>query len=139
MAPDRQTTILLAEEEELFRIPFLALLQKNGYNTIVAVDGPDALAKAKEYEGEIHLLLSNILMPAMTGVELATQLLIERPGTAILLISAVPHRRWILEHGWQFLSKPFRTQILKRKIEGMLSGKPEHSRDQPDPESPVRR
>ena len=132
-------TILFVEDEELCRITLLAVLERNGYNTIVAVDGFDALVKAKEHKGEIHLLLSDILMPGMTGIELATQLLIERPGTAILLISAVPHGRWILEHGWQFLSKPFRTQILKRKIEGMLSDKPEHSRDQPDPESPVRR
>ena len=121
MAPDRQTTILLAEEEELFRIPFLALLQKSGYNTIVAVDGPDALAKAKEYEGEIHLLLSNILMPAMTGIDLASQLLIERPRMQILLMSTTDQRMFRLDHDWQFLSKPFRFQTLKLKIEGMLA------------------
>ena len=121
MAPDRQTTILLAEEEELFRIPFLALLRRSGYNTIVAVDGPDALAKAKEYEGEIHLLLSNILMPAMTGIDLATQLLIERPTMRILLMSTTDQRMFRLGHDWQFLSKPFGFQTLKLKIEGMLT------------------
>ena len=121
MAPGRLTTILLAEEEELFRIPFFALLQKSGYNTIVAVDGSDALAKAQEYEGEIHLLLSNILMPAMTGIDLATQLLIERPRMRILLMSTTDQRVFRLDHDWQFLAKPFRFETLKLKIEGMLT------------------
>jgi CheY-like chemotaxis protein len=103
----------LAEEEELFRIPFLALLQKSGYKTIVAVDGPDALAKAEEYEGEIHLLPSNILMPAMTeSNRYATS--IKRPRMRILLMSTTDQRVFRLGQDWQFVSKPFRFQTLKQ-------------------------
>ena len=128
--PDGQKTILFAEDEGLFRTPLLALLQKSGYKVIVAVDGLDALAKARDHNGEIHLLLSDILMPQMTGIELATQLLIERPGTGILLISGnTDPGRLALHHGWQFLSKPFSFQILKRRIESMLNDKPEPGRD----------
>lgn len=138
-SPGGHPTILFVEDEELCRITLLAVLQRSGYNTIAAVDGIDALAKAKEHKGEIHLLLSDILMPGMTGIELAKRLLMERPGTGILLISAVPRGMWRLEQGWQFLAKPFRTQILKRKIEGMLRDKPEHRRDPADCGSPVQR
>jgi two-component system, cell cycle sensor histidine kinase and response regulator CckA len=123
MAPDRQITILLAEDEEVLRTPLLALLQRSGYNVIVAVDGFDALAKGKAHHGTIHLLLSDILMsPEMTGIELAKQLLIERPGTGILLMSAVSEGISPSNHGWQFLSKPFKFEALKLKIESVLSG-----------------
>jgi two-component system cell cycle sensor histidine kinase/response regulator CckA len=130
-SPRGHKTILFVEDDELCRITLFAVLQKSGYDTIVAVDGLDALSKAKEHKGEIDLLLSDILMPGMTGIELAKQLLVERPGTGILLISAIPQGRWQLEAGWQFLSKPFTTQILKRKIEGMLRERPERRSEFP--------
>jgi CheY-like chemotaxis protein len=129
MAPDRQKTILFAEDEESFRSPVVALLQKSGYNTIVAVDGLDALAKAKQHKEEIHLLLSDIAMPGMTGIELAKQLLIERPGTGVLLISGSDAGMLVLDKGWQFLPKPIMFQGLKQKIESMLNDGPEPSCD----------
>ena len=132
MAPVEKTTILFADDEEKFRTPVLAMLQKAGYNVIVAVDGLDALAKCREHKGEIHLLLSDVLMPKMTGIELATQLLIERPGTGVLLISGTDTGILVLDHGWQFLSKPFMFQIMKQNIESMLNNKLESSRDASD-------
>jgi len=102
------------------------------------VDGLDALAKASEHKEEIHLLLSDIMMPGMTGIELATQLLIERPGTEILLISGTDAGTLVLDRGWQFLSKPIMFQALKQKIERMLNDKPEPSRDPSDFRSPAK-
>ncbi len=90
MSPDGKKTILLAEDEADYRTPLLALLEKSGYNVIVAVDGLDALERARDHKAEIHLLLSNLQMPRMNGIELATQLCIERPETGILLISGGP-------------------------------------------------
>jgi two-component system, cell cycle sensor histidine kinase and response regulator CckA len=125
-------TILLAEDEQLVRSFVLALLQKNGYNVIVAVDGFDALEKAKEHKGQIHLLVSDIQMPRMTGIELATQLQIERPGPGILLISGMDAGMLVLDHGWQFLPKPFMPDLLKKQIETMLKEEPESGRDKSD-------
>ena len=137
MSSDGKKTILLAEDEADYRIPLLALLQKSGYNVIVAVDGLDALEKARDHEGEIHLLLSNVHMPRMTGIELATQLSIERPKMGIVLISGGAAGMLVLNHGWQFLPKPFMFQALKHKIEGMLNDKPDSERDPADFGSPA--
>jgi DNA-binding response OmpR family regulator len=123
--PDGQKTILFAEDEELVRIVFAAFLRERGYNVIVAVDGVDGLEKARQHDGEIHLLLSDIAMPQMTGIELGRQLLIERPGMRVLLISAVVAAILILDDGWQFLPKPFTLQILNHRIESILNEKPE--------------
>jgi two-component system cell cycle sensor histidine kinase/response regulator CckA len=85
MAPtENGKTILLAEDEQPVRTFVLAMLQQNGYNVIVAVDGQEALNKSRQFTGPIHLLLSDVQMPNMTGIELATQLQIDRPNTRVL-------------------------------------------------------
>jgi two-component system cell cycle sensor histidine kinase/response regulator CckA len=121
MSPDGSTkTILLVEDEQQVRTFVLALLQKNGYNVIKAVDGLDALEKARNVQGTIHLLLSDTEMPRMTGVELATQMFRERPETRILLMSGLPSGLLILNEGWQFLPKPFMAEMLKVKVSHIL-------------------
>ena len=137
MSLDGKKTILLAEDEAPVRSFVLSLLKKSGYNIIVAVDGLEALQKAKEHKGKIHLLLSNIQMPRMTGIDLATQLRIERPETGILLISGMDAGMLVLNHGWQFLPKPFMPQMLKEKIALMLNDQPESGRDISDFGSPA--
>jgi DNA-binding response OmpR family regulator len=119
MAPDTKT-ILLAEDEEPVRTFVNALLEASGYSVIVAVDGKDALEKSRAHAGRIDLLLSNIEMPGMNGVELATQLRRERAETRILLISGFPSGLLVLDEGWQFLPKPFVPNMLKAKIRLML-------------------
>jgi two-component system cell cycle sensor histidine kinase/response regulator CckA len=138
MSSAKKKTILLAEDEEHYRTPLLVLLQKSGYNVIVAVDGLEALNRARDHEGEIHLLLSNVQMPRMTGIELATQLSIERPKMGIVLISGVAAGMLVLNHGWQFLPKPFMFQALKDKIEDILNDKPDSERDPADFGSPAK-
>jgi DNA-binding response OmpR family regulator len=136
-SPDSQKTILLAEDEEHYRGPLLALLQKSGYNVIVAVDGLEALQKARDYKGEIHLLLSDLGMPRMTGIELATQLSLERLEMGVLLISGGSAGMLVLNHGWQLLPKPSMFQALKQTIEAMLNDKPRANRDPADFGSPL--
>ena len=117
-------TILLAEDERPVRTFVLAMLQKAGYNVIMATDGQDGLAKSREFKGKIDLLLSDVEMPNMTGIELATQIQIERPEVHVLLISGM----LLLNEGWQFLPKPFTSNILKQRIHHLLleqSARPE--------------
>ena len=121
MAPTGNgTTVLLAEDEQLVRTFVLSMLQKAGYNVIVAVDGQDALQKAKAFDGIIHLLLSDVQMPNMTGIELATQLQIDRPEVKVLLMSGMPAGMLLLNDGWQFLPKPFMSPLLKERIQHLL-------------------
>lgn len=117
-------TILLVEDEHAVRTFVLALLQKCGYNVISAVDGIDALDKANAHKGAIDLLLSDVEMPRMTGVELATQFSKERPNIPILLMSGLPSGMILLNEGWQFLPKPFMARMLKTRISHILMGSP---------------
>jgi DNA-binding response OmpR family regulator len=117
-------TILLAEDEQEIRSFVLAMLRHNGYHVIVAGDGHDALQKARAFDGTIHLLLSDVQMPNMTGIELATQLQIDRPAIRILLMSGLPAGLLLLNDGWQFLPKPFMTNLLKDRINHLLLEQP---------------
>jgi two-component system cell cycle sensor histidine kinase/response regulator CckA len=100
-------TILFAEDNGQLRKSVAELLIRYGYDLIVASDGREALRKALAFAGTIHLLLSDVDMPGMTGIELAIQLNRERPDTKILLISGLPTRMLDLYNGWSFLPKPF--------------------------------
>src|SRR4051794_35010339 len=82
-----ERTILFADDDGQVQTLVLTLLHNCGYKVIVATTGNEALQKAREFEGMIHLLLSDVEMPGMTGIELAIQLNQERPDTKILLIS----------------------------------------------------
>lgn len=114
-------TILFAEDDGQLQKLIAVLLHQRGYKVIVAKDGMDALQKAREYDGPIHLLLSDVDMPGMTGIELAIQLNQQRPETKILLISGLPTGMLVLNNGWQFLPKPFIPEMLRDRIRDFLS------------------
>jgi two-component system, cell cycle sensor histidine kinase and response regulator CckA len=117
-------TILFAEDDGQLQKFVATLLHKCGYKVIVASDGRDALQKAREFEGIIHLLLSDVEMPGMTGIELAIQLNQERPETKILLISGLATGMLVLNNGWQFLPKPFVSDMLRDRIRDFLDEQP---------------
>jgi two-component system cell cycle sensor histidine kinase/response regulator CckA len=117
-------TILFAEDHGQLQKSVAELLIRYGYNIIVASDGQEALRKAREFAGVIHLLLSDVDMPGMTGIELAIQLNQERPDTKILLISGLATGMLVLNNGWQFLPKPFMADMLRDRIRDFLSEQP---------------
>jgi DNA-binding response OmpR family regulator len=122
--PNADKTILFADDDGNLQKFVAALLIKAGYSVILANDGKDALHKARAYKGKIHLLLSDVEMPAMTGIELAIQLNQERPDTKILLISGLDTGMLVLNNGWQFLPKPFMGDMLRDKVRDFLSEQP---------------
>jgi DNA-binding response OmpR family regulator len=122
--PNADITILFADDDGQLQKFVSELLIKCGYNLIAANDGRVALQKAREFDGVIHLLLSDVDMPGMTGVELATQLGRERPATKVLLISGVNSGLLVLNNGWQFLPKPFMADMLRDKVRDFLSEQP---------------
>jgi DNA-binding response OmpR family regulator len=126
-----QETILFADDDGQVQKFVAELLHRCGYNVIVANDGKDALQKAREFDGAIHLLLSDVDMPGMTGIELAIQLNQERPDTKILLISGLPTGMLVLNNGWQFLPKPFVSDMLRDRIRDFLSEQPSINKPPP--------
>ena len=122
--PNADRTILFAEDDERVRKFVAATLVRCGYNLILAEDGKSALEKANQYAGHIHLLLSDIEMPGMTGIELAIQLNQARPETKILLISGLASGMLVLNNGWQFLPKPFVGEMLVDRIRDFLAKQP---------------
>jgi DNA-binding response OmpR family regulator len=129
-ASNSEITILFADDDGQLQKFVANLLQRLGYTVITANDGNGALQKAREFAGKIHLLLSDIEMPGMTGIELAIQLNRERPDTKILLISGVDSGLLVLNNGWQFLPKPFVSDMLRDRIRDFLTEQPLESRAQ---------
>lgn len=123
-SPVAKKMILLADDDGPLRKFVATLLTQYGYDLIIASDGKEALQKALDYDGEINLLLSDIEMPGMTGIELAIQLNQSRPKTKILLISGLDSGVLILNNGWQFLPKPFLAEMLRDRIRDFLSEQP---------------
>jgi len=113
-------TILFAETEERRRQSLSVLLNASGYHLIVAFSGKDALQKALEFKGPIHLLLANVEMPEMTGSELAQRLNRQRPDMKVFLISGRDSGMFLLNHGWQFLPAPFASDLLRTRIAEIL-------------------
>lgn len=121
-AEDRQgpPTILLVDDEDLLREVAKKILKSRGYTVLEAKDGNACLKIAQEYPGPIHLLLIDMLMPGMSGREVADRLVTLRERTSVLYMSGYPNEA-ILSHcglypGTAFVRKPFSPEILLRKV-----------------------
>jgi CheY-like chemotaxis protein len=131
-ASNSDNTILFADDDGSYQELVAKLLYKCGYHVILARDGNDAIQKAREFDGVIQLLLSDVEMPGMTGIELAIQINKERPDTKILLISGLPAGMLVLNNGWQFLPKPFVSDMLRDRIRDFLIEQPSIKDHLPD-------
>jgi DNA-binding NarL/FixJ family response regulator len=112
-------TILFAEGKGLRQSAALSL-QNADWHLIGAGNGAEALQKAGEFAGTIHLLVANLDIADMTGVELAQRLNKERPDMEILLVSTMGSGTLILDRGWHFLPAPFEGGILRHKVLELL-------------------
>jgi two-component system, cell cycle sensor histidine kinase and response regulator CckA len=117
-------TILLVDDEEPVQYLVREILERRGYRVLAASDGPTALTVSSNYHGDIHLLLTDILMPRMSGLEVATCLAAARPLMKVLYMSGCPEtvvfEQERMSPGRYFLRKPFRTPTLTRKIREVL-------------------
>ncbi|MBI2840029.1 MAG: GAF domain-containing protein [Acidobacteria bacterium] len=117
-------TVLLVEDEASLRSLVREILELDGYFVIEAKDGLDALDVHARYEGRIDLLITDVVMPGMSGRELAERLALLRPRMKVLYTSgytddAVLHHG-VLAEGTAFLQKPFNREDLARKIRELL-------------------
>ena len=122
--PRGTETVLLVEDDELTRNVTGLVLEGLGYRIIEARNGTQAMEMNQTFAGEIHLLLSDIVMPDGKGVAWSQRLTKDRPSLNTLFISA--HTREALQSdgipdpGPDFLQKPFRPDALARKIREIL-------------------
>ena len=118
-------TILVVEDEAPVRAVTRQLLQRNGYTVLEAPDGATALTMVGgEAGGHIDLLLTDVIMPGMSGRELAEKLKASRPNLHVLFMSGYTDdavvRHGMLEPGLAYLEKPFRPQTLLKKVRSVL-------------------
>ncbi|HET7791236.1 MAG TPA: PAS domain-containing protein [Gemmatimonadales bacterium] len=125
--PAGTETILLAEDDPAVRAIAREILDRAGYTVLLAPSGQQALDAAKQFPGEIHLLMTDVVMPGMSGRQLAEALLAVRPGVRALFTSGytddVVLRHGVLEEGVPYLQKPFTADALARKVREVLDGK----------------
>lgn len=121
-------TILLVEDEGPIRTLTREFLEGLGYQVLAAAEGEEALRIAEQFTGRIDLLLTDVVMPSMTGRELARQLLPLRKAMKVLYISGfvddVLARQGLSNRDEWFLEKPFAFDDLAAKIRAVLSGTP---------------
>jgi signal transduction histidine kinase len=125
-------TILLVEDEEAIRKLTCEVLRMNGYTVLEAIDAEHARSIAGNYPGEIHLLLTDVVMPRMSGKVLADFLSPTRPTMKVIYMSgytddAILHHG-VLNPGTSFLQKPFTLSVLVRKVYEALRPQPEANR-----------
>jgi PAS domain S-box-containing protein len=118
-------TILLVEDEPAVRELARMVLSERGFSVIEAQSPEDAVRLAGKHGVEIHLLLTDVVMPGMSGHDLAKQLTARHPNLRVLYMSGYTHNmiaeNGTLEEGLSFLQKPFTPQVLTQKVREVLS------------------
>lgn len=117
-------TILVVEDDEALKAVTAQALEKFGYKVLLAGHGEDALSICEQYPATIHLMLTDVVMPQMSGGELAKRLKSLCPAIKVLYMSgytdnAIVHHG-VLDKGLAFLQKPFKVNTLIAKIRQIL-------------------
>jgi two-component system, cell cycle sensor histidine kinase and response regulator CckA len=121
-------TILFVEDEENVRELVSEYLKARGYTVLEAGDGLAALELSAKHSGAIQLLITDVVMPKLSGRELATRVSAKRKDLKVLYISGYTDdsvfRHGVLEGGMSFLQKPFNLKALAEKVREVLDGVP---------------
>jgi two-component system cell cycle sensor histidine kinase/response regulator CckA len=119
------TTVLVVEDEEEVRALARDVLEMNGYTVLEAMDADDAMRLGESHPGPIDLLITDVVMPRLSGPELAGRLRAHRPALRVLCMSGYPEspdRRVEGGEGWTaWLQKPFTPDVLMSKVRECLT------------------
>jgi two-component system cell cycle sensor histidine kinase/response regulator CckA len=118
-APLGTETILLVEDEDPVRRVLETMLKRHGYQVLASASSKDALAAAEQHRGEIHLLITDIMLPGMSGRKMAECLTARRPDMKVLYVSGYGDAQAENDDA-RFLQKPFSTEELATKIREIL-------------------
>ena len=117
-------TVLLVEDAPMIRRLAQKVMTKAGYTVLEAGDGDQAMAAADAHGAPIHIMLTDLIMPGLSGVDLAQRLTSLRPATRVLYMSGYTDnaivRNGLLAEGAPFLQKPFTPEELLRKLRQVL-------------------
>jgi PAS domain S-box-containing protein len=124
VTPKGSETILLVEDEEVVRGLACQILEEAGYRVLVAPRGEEAIRLGREHAKEIHLLLTDVVMPSLDGKQVADRLSSSCPGIKVLFMSgytdeAIVHHG-ILDADVKFIQKPFTPAALATKVRDVL-------------------
>jgi signal transduction histidine kinase len=119
-------TILLVEDEAVVRRMAADSLAALGYRVLVAADGAEAVELADRHAGDLHLVVTDVILPKRSGPSVAEHVLSRRPEAKVLFVSgytanAIVHQG-VLDEGVRFLAKPFTPGALGRKVREVLDG-----------------
>jgi hypothetical protein len=117
-------TILLVEDEDQIRMVARGILSRSGYEVMEARNGPEALARSAGHSGIIDLLLTDVVMPHMSGPELAERLRAARPAMKVLCMSGYTDdsvfRHGVLDRHFAYIQKPITPDSLTQKVREVL-------------------
>jgi CheY-like chemotaxis protein len=124
-ASDGKETILLVEDDNAVRELTHRLLQQLGYTVLAAPEGSSAMRLVREHSGPIHLMITDLVMPGMSGRTLAERVLEIRPDVRVLLTSGYASedalRSGLLAGELAYLEKPFSSSALAQKVRELLA------------------
>jgi two-component system cell cycle sensor histidine kinase/response regulator CckA len=135
LEPSGRETILLVEDEESLRgVVAYVLAKEFGYNLLDAGSGEDALRLVESYSGNIDLLLTDVLLPGISGSELAGKMLSLHPNLKIIYVSGYPYLEphGVLGSSIVFLQKPFSIKALEAKLREVLDRDEEEDEEESD-------
>jgi len=121
----RRSVILVAEDEAVIRELITLVLRRDGHVVLSADDGEEGLELSRKYPGKIDLVITDVNMPRMNGIDLYGQLIKERPGIKVLVMSGMDIGKIVTQKANAlFLPKPFNGETLKAKVCKILAAAP---------------
>ena len=124
--PPHDGRILLVEDDPAVMRVTISMLESSGYLVIAAPNAKEAKEAFAANQGKIDMLLTDVVMPGMSGKDLALALAGTSPGLRVLFMSGYTdnaiHHHGVLEPGTAFIEKPFSQAALTAKIRGVLGG-----------------
>jgi CheY-like chemotaxis protein len=123
-------TVLLVEDEPQLRAMMAESLKRVGYDVITASAPVEALGLLKQIKGELHLLVTDVVMPQMSGTRLAAEVKQARPDAEVLFVSGYTDdaavREGIIDQKIHFLPKPFSSHGLLSKVAQLIGSRAPH-------------
>jgi CheY-like chemotaxis protein len=117
-------TVLVIEDDALVRSLMSRVLRVDGYTVLDAANGREAIQIARDFQGEIHLVLADVIMPELSGKAVFIKIEAVRPGIKVLYITGYPENILInngsLTVNDPLLPKPFTADALRRKVREVL-------------------
>jgi PAS domain S-box-containing protein len=122
--PKGSETLLLVEDEDQVRVILKRILEDQGYQVLAASNGEEALAYSQDLDHDIKLMITDVVMPQMSGRELTERIMVVRPNLRVLYMSGYTDdaivRHGLLDESLQFIQKPFDSASVARKVREML-------------------